>query len=353
MWMERRLAGMKSSIPNWLATAMAGEWAGALGDNITDLGRGIAEIEAVNLAKHYERWHVPWLGHMENPRPDKVFRILGGQLNSASSLEVRTLQVADVVCLINDWEIQAGCLLEVGVNWFSYPSLVNLASWFCDEIQDIRTHTAHNKHENVAYHQPGETATFACKELVRYTKECMSNHRGLGRWCLTLFYANPNYKFRLVSAYNVGRQRPRGDSTIYQQQVQYIQHHNLDLLPACLFVVNFIAQLQTWQKQGNHLLIFINMNEHILKGHLAWYMLKMGLAEATHQVWETKEPRMYFGGMEPIDRVWHSHNLDITLTLQLSFHEGVRDHQSVIVDITTALAIGKQSSELFIQMHTA
>jgi hypothetical protein len=30
------------------------------------------------------------------------------------------------------------------------------------------------------------------------------------------------------------------------------------------------------------------------------------------------------------------------LTLQLSFHEGVGDHRSVIVDITTALAIGKQ-----------
>ncbi len=46
--------------------------------------------------------------------------------------------------------------------------------------------------------------------------------------------------------------------------------------------------------------------------------------------------------MELIDGVWRSHNLEVTLTLQLSIHEGVGDHQSVIVDITTALAIGKQ-----------
>jgi hypothetical protein len=84
----KKLAGMKSGIPNWVTTAMAGEWAGGLGDNITDLDRGIAEIEAVNLAKHYEQWHVPPLGHMENLQPDGVFCILGGQLNSASSLEV-------------------------------------------------------------------------------------------------------------------------------------------------------------------------------------------------------------------------------------------------------------------------
>jgi hypothetical protein len=76
-WMERRLAGMKSGVPNWAVTALAGEWAGNLGNNITDLDRGIAKIEAANLEKHYERWHVPHLGHMENPRPDGVFIFWG------------------------------------------------------------------------------------------------------------------------------------------------------------------------------------------------------------------------------------------------------------------------------------
>ncbi len=199
---------MKSGVPNWVATALAREWAGNLGNDITDLDRGIAKIEAANLAKHYIWWHVPQLGHMENPRPDGVFRILGGQLNSASSLDVRARKILDVVRLINDWEIQAGCLSEVGVNWSSYPSSANLAFWFRDEIPDITTHTAHNKHENVAHHQPGGTATFACKELALYAKEHTSDHRGLRRWCSTLFYADPNHKFRLVLAYNVGRHKP-------------------------------------------------------------------------------------------------------------------------------------------------
>jgi hypothetical protein len=39
---------------------------------------------------------------------------------------------------------------------------------------------------------------------------------------------------------------------------------------------------------------------------------------------------------------WHLHNLEITATLLLSFHEGVGDHRSTIVDVTTTLAIGKQ-----------
>ncbi len=77
MWMERRLARMKSGVPDWAATTMAGEWALSLEPDITDLDKGIAEIEAANLAKHYKRWHVPWLGHIERWRPGGVFLHFG------------------------------------------------------------------------------------------------------------------------------------------------------------------------------------------------------------------------------------------------------------------------------------
>jgi hypothetical protein len=165
-WIEQRLAGMKSGVPNWAATGVAEEWQSGKAPDFTNLAKGIAEIEAVNLEKHYARWHVPRLGHVNPQRPDGVFGILGGQLNSASSLEVCTRKVEDVLRLINYWEVQAGCLSEVGVNWSTYPLSVNLASWFQDDLLDIQTHTAHNTHEKMAHHQPGGTATFSCRELA-------------------------------------------------------------------------------------------------------------------------------------------------------------------------------------------
>ncbi len=129
---------MKSGVPNWAATALAGKWQSGLSPDLTHLNKGIAEIEATNLARHYTCWHVLRLGQMEQQWPDGVFRFLGGQLNSASSMEVRMRKVVGLTRLINDWEIQAGGLLEVGVNLL-----------FRDNILDMRTHTAHNTHKKV------------------------------------------------------------------------------------------------------------------------------------------------------------------------------------------------------------
>ncbi len=157
-----------------------------------------------------------------------------------------------------------------------------------------------------------------------------------------VFYTDPGHCTCIVSAYNVGRQAPRGNSTIYQQQLRYIQTHGLDSTPSRLFTIDFVAQLRVWQRQGDRLLLFMDMNEHILTGRVARHLLAMGLQEATHLQWGEREPHTYVRGLEPIDAVWHSQGLDVVSTLQLSFHEGVGDHRLVLADITTKSAIGKQ-----------
>jgi hypothetical protein len=52
------------------------------------------------------------------------------------------------------------------------------------------------------------------------------------------------------------------------------------------------------------------------------------------------------GGKEPIDAVFHTPDLEVTSTLQLSFHEGISDHRTVLVDISTWSAIDKQEFQV-------
>ena len=111
-------------------------------------------------------------------------------------------------------------------------------------------------------------------------------------------------------------------------------------------MTDFLAMLQCWRQQGDRLLIFIDMNKDILNGPLAKRMLRMGLEEATHQHWGDIKPHTYLGGKEPIDAVFHTPDLEVTSTLQLSFHKGVGDHRTVLVDISTWSAIGKQEFQV-------
>ncbi len=165
-WMECRLACIRSGIPNSVATEMAYTWAQQLNLSLGDLDERIADIEATNLARHYTRTHVPRLGNMKKMQPEGVFLLLRGQMNSASSTNTRLTKTGDIVQLCKEFDIQGGLLSEVGVNWSTFPQSANLALWFRDKMPNVRTHIANNKHEGVAYHQPGGMATFARGELV-------------------------------------------------------------------------------------------------------------------------------------------------------------------------------------------
>ncbi len=128
--------------------------------------------------------------------------------------------------------------MEVGIDWSTYGPSANLPSWFCLEVQDLCLHTANNGYkQGVAHHQPGGTAVFISKEMARYVKQKGNNFRGLGRWCSMLLYADKNYRFQFFSAYSVGRQALQGDSTIFQQQLRYIQNNRLATIPCKLFMI--------------------------------------------------------------------------------------------------------------------
>ena len=65
--------------------------------------------------------------------------------------------------------------------------------------------------------------------------------------------------------------------------------------------------------------MFIDMNEHIITGYLTKAFHHLGLLKATHLNLRGSEPQeIVFGKDEPIDRLYHSPELEITLLTQLS-----------------------------------
>jgi len=275
-------------------------------------------------------------------RPQGIYRLMGGQINSASSTASRDRKVADINRLIDEWDIQGGCLQEMGINWSARDYEQNLTSWFRFDRREIRTFTSHNVHENIEQSQQGGVAQFLCKDLCAYARETEPDFRGLGRWCSWVLYAHPSHRTRIVSAYNLGKRTSNYLGTVYQQHLRFIQTRGWDISPYKLFCIDFLAAIIKWQTTGDRLLIFVDMNEHPLKGALSKMMLSTGLLEATHQHWNGCEPNTHIRGSGPIDGVYYSSSLEVTASLQLSFHEGVGDHRTVLIDVTSHSLLGTE-----------
>ena len=137
---------------------------------------------------------------------------------------------------------------------------------------------------NVGRYQPGGCAVLTFGKLHQYARKNGGDFRKLGRVASTVYYANRKHRTRVVTAYNVGSNKPRGLKTNYQQQLRYIQDKQLEIEPESMFLLDLYALLKTWKDQGDRLLLFMDANEHILRGKLARMLMgKLGLREATHK----------------------------------------------------------------------
>ncbi len=73
-----------------------------------------------------------------------------------------------------------------------------------------------------------------------------------------------------------------------------------------------MSAISRWIEHGDKILLFINMNEHIITGHLAKAFHHLGLLEATHLNWSGSEPQTFvFGKGGPIGKLYHSPELKL------------------------------------------
>jgi hypothetical protein len=115
-------------------------------------------------------WYVPRLGKIPQDQPKGIFRLVGGNLNSASTKEVRDRKIADIHRLFETWDIQGGGFSEIGVDWRRFPQKKRIDSWFRTSQDEYQTSVSHNCQEEITgtTRQQGGIAIFAGKELRKY-----------------------------------------------------------------------------------------------------------------------------------------------------------------------------------------
>jgi hypothetical protein len=121
---------------------------------------------------------------MPQDRPEGVFRLLGGNVNSAISRDVRDCKISDIIRLIETWDVQCRGFSEVGIEWRNISCSKQLNSWFCSGTDTYRTLAANNHQEYVptSIWQQGGIALFAGKEVWQYISGIEKDFRDLGHW---------------------------------------------------------------------------------------------------------------------------------------------------------------------------
>jgi hypothetical protein len=61
-------------------------------------------------------WYVPRLGTIPQVRPEGVFCLVGGNLNCASTKEVRDRKVSDIHWMLETWDVQGGGFSKIGID---------------------------------------------------------------------------------------------------------------------------------------------------------------------------------------------------------------------------------------------
>jgi hypothetical protein len=146
-----------------------------------------------------------------------------------------------------------------------------------------------------------------------------------------------------VVAYCPCKSGGRGPGTVYTQHLNEINTQGLDCSPYQFFVKGLTEALRGWRATGDRLILFIDSNEHVLNGRLAHLLSHPTIAmhEVSHKFWRPgEEHNTHINGTQPIDGIYASTEIDVGSFLSLSFHEGVGDHRTSIIDFTTASMVG-------------
>jgi hypothetical protein len=107
------------------------------------------------------------LGKIPQDQLEGIFRLVGGNLNSASTKEVWDRKISDIHWLLETWDIQGGGFSEIGVDWRKILQMKWLDSWFCTSRDEYQTSASHNCQEEITgtTWQQGGIAIFAGKEF--------------------------------------------------------------------------------------------------------------------------------------------------------------------------------------------
>jgi len=159
---------------------------------------------------------------------------------------------------------------------------------------------------------------------------------GLGRWCWITLRRKENHFLRVVSVHRPCK--ADGHLTMYQQQVRWLSKQGRNTCPKQQIIDNCKAQVETWQLEGDTVIILGDINEDIQEERISTMFQHLGLSEVIITQHGTHRPNTHNHRQNPVDRIFLPNWLiQEVQSGYLAFREGIpSDHWAVWVDLPLA-----------------
>jgi hypothetical protein len=130
---------------------------------------------------------------------------------------------------------------------------------------------------------------------------------------------------------------------IYQQQIWYMQLHNIKESPQQLFDKDLLHQCKIWHKSGERIILLMDANEHVLDRKFNRALTRTGsdLEEFTHKCWGAYQPYIHINRSIPINGGYVLPEIEVLNVCMLPFLDSPGDHRAFIIDISTRLLLGE------------
>jgi hypothetical protein len=186
-------------------------------------------------------------------------------------------------------------------------------------------------------------------DILPFYKPGSKDFRRLGQWDSSIISGKQKHVTRVVHGYGVLPQPSEEIGSVYQQHILYIQSELIEeISPRELFESDFIWQLQVWRSQGEHLIVMMDANTHVLTGRLCRALAhkSIGLREATKDVLGYLCPNTHIRGSQPIDGIWTTPDITVTAVKWLPFSESPGNHRACLFDVSMQSVVGTSKKRI-------
>jgi hypothetical protein len=307
--------------------------------------RGTRDNENKRAMEAVEEGLLQVHGTAPNTKQQGIFRILGENCNGFNNRIGGNNKIAKTMDIKEDLDIDCLLYCKHRLNFRHKDNKNDLKQMFHQELACTAV-GAYNVHEAkiAARVQEGGTGAICFGETVGYIKKTGKDKEGLGRWCWILLGGNNGHQTRIITAYNLCKNKAVNSGMTYQQQRGYYITKRKDLTcPRKIFWRDLIKQIKSWREAGDRIILFMDHNKHVTNGPLGKELgdkNERDMREAIIQHTGASPGATFFRGLKPIDGMWILGNLDISNACVMPFGYGVGDHRAFVLDIPLESMIG-------------